>query len=126
MIATYSAPRTPRSTCPKHSATLIGKAIQTPTVTGIIFTNSLDVKKAQKCIALSTKEAEFNMLSDATKHTICLRQLCHNLGLHVNKPLRIHVENHGAVIIAQSRPGEHHPRSKHYCVKIANVHNCLA
>jgi len=98
--------------------------------TGIVFTYLGGpihrTSKAQKCIALSTTEAELNALSDATKHAIYLRQLFHDLGLHVNKPLRIHVDNQGALTIAQSRPGEYHPRSKHYGVKIANVRHRLA
>jgi hypothetical protein len=81
--------------------------------------------KSQRCIALSTCEAEYNALAEAAKQAIYLRDFCDALRLSPTSATVIYNDNQAALKIANSQPGEHHPRSKHYAVKLAYLRDLI-
>jgi hypothetical protein len=81
--------------------------------------------KSQRCIALSTCEAEYNALAEAAKQSIYIHDFCSALGLSSNKATVVYNDNQAALKIANSKPGEHHPRSKHYAIKLAYLQDLI-
>jgi hypothetical protein len=73
----------------------------------------------QKCIAMSTTEAELNALTDAMKEAIHLCNLYHELLPATECLIALHSDNQGALTIANSKPGKHIQHSKHYTIKVA-------
>ncbi|ELR12335.1 retroelement pol polyproteinlike, putative [Acanthamoeba castellanii str. Neff] len=82
--------------------------------------------KSQRCIALSTCEAEYNALTEAAKQSVYLHDICDDLGLTSSRPTIIYNNNQAALKIANSNPSKHHPRSKHYAVKLMYLQELIA
>lgn len=75
--------------------------------------------RTQKCIATSTTEAELNVLVEAMKEAVHLHDLYGELLPTRDYPITLYSDNQGALTIANSKPGEHVQRSKHYAIKVA-------
>ena len=71
--------------------------------------------KKQKCVALSTAEAEYIALSSAVQETIWLRQLISELGSAPQTPTVIYEDNQAA--IAMTKNPQFHGRAKHIDIK---------
>lgn len=73
--------------------------------------------KKQKSVALSTMEAEYVALSEATKETIYLRRLIKEMygNLYVHNSTNILCDNHRAIIL--SKENILHQRSKHIDIR---------
>ena len=67
--------------------------------------------KKQTSVALSSTEAEYIAAAHATKEVIWLRRLLTDLGLDLNSPTTLHIDNQSAIAIA--RNPEFHDRTKH-------------
>ena len=69
--------------------------------------------KKQATVALSSTEAEYMALTQATKESIWLQQLLLNLGArkHIAEVSKIVVDNQGAIALAKTP--EYHARTKH-------------
>jgi hypothetical protein len=67
--------------------------------------------KKQTSVALSSTEAEYIAAAHATKEVIWLRRLLTDLGLDLDSPTTLHVNNQSAIAIA--RNPEFHDRTKH-------------
>jgi hypothetical protein len=69
----------------------------------------------QKCVALSTVQAEYQAASDAVREAFFIFQLlgeiCEELGLSFEKPIHLHEDNQGAIILSK-RPASHQ-KNKH-------------
>ena len=71
--------------------------------------------KKQKCIALSTAEAEYIALSSAAQESIWLRQLMTELGTPPEAPTMIFEDNQST--IAMTKNPQFHGRAKHIDIK---------
>jgi len=71
------------------------------------------VSKKQSSIALSTTEAEYMAMTQATKEIIWLRVLFEEVGAiqHIDQMATLYGDNQGALALA--RNPEYHPRTKH-------------
>jgi hypothetical protein len=67
--------------------------------------------KKQTSVALSSTEAEYIAAAHATKEVIWLRRLLTDLGLDLDSPTTLHVDNQSAIAIV--RNSEFHDRTKH-------------
>jgi hypothetical protein len=67
--------------------------------------------KKQTSVALSSTEAEYIAAAHATKEVVWLRRLLIELGLDLNSPTVLHVDNQSAIAIACNP--EFHDRTKH-------------
>lgn len=69
----------------------------------------------QRCVALSTVQAEYQAASDAVREGFALFQMleevCEALGIKFEKPVWLHEDNQGAIILSK-RPANHQ-RNKH-------------
>ncbi len=73
--------------------------------------------RSQRVVALSTTEAEFIALSEATKQALYLRKFYTPLGLNSKLPTPIHNDNQSALTLAISPPNTHHNRTKHIDIR---------
>jgi transposase InsO family protein len=71
--------------------------------------------KKQTSVALSSTEAEYIAAAHATKEVVWLRRLLIDLGLDLDSPTTLHVDNQSAIAIA--RNPEFHDRTKHIEVR---------
>ena len=71
--------------------------------------------KKQKCVALSTAEAEYVALSSAAQESVWLRQLMTELGSGPETPTLIFEDNQSA--IAMTKNPQFHGRAKHIDIK---------
>ena len=71
--------------------------------------------KKQKCVALSTAEAEYIALSSAAQESIWLRQLLTELGKSLEMPTVLFEDNKSS--IAMTRNPQFHGRAKHIDIK---------
>ena len=73
--------------------------------------------KKQTCVALSTTEAEYMALANATQEAIWMRQLTADLNLKntADKPIRLFEDNQSAICIAKNP--QFHGRTKHIEIK---------
>lgn len=71
--------------------------------------------KIQKVVAMSTTEAEYMAMAEATKQAIWMRQLLKDFGIRMSEPTRINCDNQGAIKLV-SNP-EFHQRTKHIDVR---------
>jgi len=71
--------------------------------------------KRQNVISLSTTEAEYICLSDATREAIWLRNLFKELGYEQKEPTLIYGDNLGSLAIAHNP--QYHKRTKHFDIK---------
>jgi len=94
-------------------------------ITGIIFTFCGGpiswASKTQKCIALSSNEAELNALSEGARQALYIRKLCAGIGSPINLPLTLYNDNQGALHIATGVTGIYHGRMKHYTIKVNHL-----
>ena len=60
------------------------------------------VAKGQKSVTLSSTEAEFVALSKAVKEIKFLYQILQTLGIKINLPITINVDNVGAMFMAEN------------------------
>ena len=58
--------------------------------------------KQQKTTTLSSTEAEFVALSEAVKEIIFVVQILNSMGISVRTPITVHVDNMGAVFLANN------------------------
>ena len=71
--------------------------------------------KAMKSVTLSSSEAEYVSLSEAAKEVKFIVQLIESMGIKVKKPVRIRVDNIGAIFMANNVSTS--PRTKHVDVR---------
>ena len=79
--------------------------------------------RKQTTVALSSTEAEYMAISDASRHAIWLRTLFSELGFKQTSPLLIHVDNKGSVDLALNPV--HHKCTKHIDIKHHFIRQCL-
>jgi len=60
--------------------------------------------KQASIVALSTAEAEYTALSELAKEIIFVVQILHSLGIPVNTPITVHVDDMGAIFMAENAP----------------------
>jgi len=81
--------------------------------------------RKQRTVALSSVEAEYLALSEATKEALYLRQMLGEIGLSQPKsPIQIDNDNQGAQLLAKN--SVHHSRTKHIDVRHHFIRNCVA
>ncbi len=104
------------------NANWAGDATTRRSTSGVLFTLTGGLiywsSKNQKSVATSTTKAELHALAEAIKHTIFLSNFYNNLRLNHRKRIPIFCNNQSTLTIANSKPSEHHQRSKHYSVKL--------
>ncbi|ELR25378.1 polyprotein [Acanthamoeba castellanii str. Neff] len=90
--------------------------------------STLGVRQPESSAPYSARPstAEYNALTEAAKQSVYLRDICDDLGLTSSRPTIVYNDNQAALKIANSNPGEHHPRSKHYAVKLAYLRELIA
>jgi hypothetical protein len=75
-------------------------------VTGfIIFLLGVPVlwkSKLQRTVALSSSEAEYYAISEATKELKFVMQLLHSIGISVSLPVMVNVDNVGAIFMSEN------------------------
>jgi len=69
----------------------------------------------QRTVSLSSTEAEYVSLSEATKEALYLRSLLHELNLRTTGNIELHSDNQGALFLASDPV--HHARTKHIDIK---------
>lgn len=81
--------------------------------------------RKQRTVALSSVEAEYLALGEATKEAIYLRQMLTELKLSQPKSaIKIYNDNQGAQQLAKN--SVHHSRTKHIDVRHHFIRNCVA
>ena len=73
------------------------------------------MSKKQATVALSTAEAEYIALSEATQEAIWLQRLLTDIGVPLKGPTVIHEDNQGAFAIARNPVA--HARTKHIDIR---------
>ena len=71
--------------------------------------------KKQKCVALSSCEAEIMAASTAAQESVYVTKLCNEIGMPLPDPMELHVDNKSAIDVAYNP--EHHGRMKHVARK---------
>ena len=84
----------------------------------------LHVSRRQHCIALSSTEAEIMAASEAAAETVYVRRMLRELGVDMDEPTVIHVDNSGAVELAKDRKSCH--RSRHVLRRYFFVREAMA
>ena len=79
--------------------------------------------KKQSTVALSTTEAEYIALTQATTESIWIQRSLHELGCDVKDSNVIHEDNQGAIALAHNP--EFHARTKHIDVQYHFVRDCV-
>lgn len=69
----------------------------------------------QQCVTRSTTEAEYVAASDAAVEIIWLRTFLQELGINMNEPTQLLVDNQSALRLIKN--SEHHKRTKHIDIK---------
>jgi len=77
----------------------------------------------QRTVSLSSTEAEYVSLSEATKEAIHLRSLLHELDLSTIANIELHSDNQGALFLASDPV--HHARTKHIDIKYHFVRDAV-
>ncbi|KAE8188965.1 hypothetical protein CF336_g5867 [Tilletia laevis] len=80
--------------------------------------------KLQDTVSVSSTEAEYVALSEATREAIWAIQLLQELKLHANGPVDLHTDNTGAEALA--RNPQSHQRTKHIRIHHHLVRDCNA
>lgn len=87
--------------------------------TGVITTYNNGIitwiSRRQECVALSTLEAEYIALCEATKETVWMRSILAQLGKEQQDPTVLHADNQGAN--AYTKDNQFHRRTKHINVR---------
>jgi hypothetical protein len=88
-------------------------------VTGFsIFLNGAPLlwkSQGQKTVSLSSTEAEYYALSEAEKEIKILTQVLESLNLNVRKPIVVHLDNVGAIFLAETQSATKHTRHIDAC-----------
>ncbi|MHB1955508.1 MAG: Ty1/Copia family ribonuclease HI, partial [Sulfobacillus sp.] len=84
------------------------------------------VSKAQTIVALSSTEAEYIAMSEATKHALYLRKFFRPLHLSESVPIPLHCDNQSAMIVATAQPHTTHMRIKHIAIKFHHIRDTIA
>ena len=71
--------------------------------------------RKQTCVALSTAEAEYVALANATQEAKWMRQLLKDLQSKLTEPTVLHEDNQSAICIAQNP--QYHSKTKHIDIK---------
>lgn len=79
--------------------------------------------KKQSTTALSSTEAEYMSMSNASKEAIYLRRLLQELGFLENESVTLHVDNQGALKLAVNPV--YHNRSKHIDIKYHHIRDVV-
>ena len=66
--------------------------------------------QAQKTVALSSTEAEYYAMSEATKEIKFVLQVLESMGIQVLKPIIVHIDNVGAIFVAETPSATKHTR----------------
>ncbi len=82
--------------------------------------------KAQTTMAVSSTEAEYITLSEATHQAIYVNALHKDLKLDTTQPLVIYIDNQSAQRIATAPTYTYHARMKHLDVRLHHVHDAYA
>jgi hypothetical protein len=77
--------------------------------------------KTQKCVALSSTEAELNAISKATRQALYVRKHLLALGVDTQQPLSLFNDNQSALAIINISSSTYHGRMKHYDIKLAHL-----
>jgi hypothetical protein len=91
-----------------------GDPVSRKSITGFsIFLQGAPImwrSQAQKTVSLSSTEAEYYATSEAAKEIKFIVQVMESLGLHVRKPKIVHINNVGAIFIAETPSATKHTR----------------
>jgi hypothetical protein len=71
----------------------------------VIFVKGVPVlwkSKLQKCVSLSSSEAEYYALSEAAKEIKFIVQILNSIGIEVETPIIVHVDNVGAIFMSEN------------------------
>jgi hypothetical protein len=79
--------------------------------------------KKQPTVALSSTEAEYMAVSDASRHAIWLRSFLSELGFPQDSSTLIHVDNKGSIDLALNPV--HHKRTKHIDIRHHFIRQCI-
>jgi hypothetical protein len=83
-------------------------------VTGFtIFLQGVPVlwkSQSQKTVSLSSSEAEYYAMSEAVKEIKFITQVLESVGLKVQKPIIVNVDNVGAIFVAENHSATKHTR----------------
>jgi transposase InsO family protein len=80
--------------------------------------------RKQSIVALSTTEAEYVALCDATQESVWLRQLLRDIGHEQRNATTIHEDNQGAIVLSQNP--KDHTRTKHIDIKFHFIREKVA
>ena len=73
--------------------------------------------KKQSCVALSTAEAEYVALSQASQESIWLQRLLMEMGQEISNATTINEDNQSAMAMAMAKNPQFHGRAKHIDMK---------
>jgi hypothetical protein len=83
-------------------------------ITGFVIylqgTPTLWRSQSQKTVSLSSTEAEYYALSDAAKDIKFILQVLESLGIQVEKPIIVHIDNVGAIFVTENASATKHTR----------------
>ena len=71
----------------------------------VIYVHGVPVQfrsKSQQSVTLSSTEAEWMALSEAVKDILFLKYLCETMGIRVERPITVRVDNMGAVFMSNN------------------------
>ncbi|ELR14134.1 Retrovirusrelated Pol polyprotein from transposon TNT 1-94, putative [Acanthamoeba castellanii str. Neff] len=77
--------------------------------------------KTQKCIALSSTEAELNAISEATRQALYVCKHLPALGVDTQQPLSLFNDNQSALAIIDILSSTYHGHMKHYDIKLTHL-----
>ena len=77
----------------------------------------------QKSVSLSSSEAEYYAMSESIKEIIFVARLLEAVGMKVKKPMKIRVDNIGAIFMAENTTAS--PRTKHIDVRAHFIRDCI-
>lgn len=96
-------------------------------ITGYTFTVGGNIVSWRSClqpvVALSTTEAEYIALTEATKEAVWLKELMNELGF-TQGPVDIHCDSQSAIALAKN--AVHHERTKHIQTKFHYIRDAIA
>ncbi len=71
--------------------------------------------QAQRTVSLSSTEAEYYAMAEATKEIKFVLQVLESLNLQVEKPIIVHMDNVGAIFVAENASATKHTRHIESC-----------
>jgi hypothetical protein len=79
----------------------------------VIFVQNVPIvwkSQTQKTVALSSTEAEYYAAADATKEIKFIVQVMESMGIEVEKPIVVHIDNVGAIFLSENSSATKHTR----------------